>query len=133
GNQVVYARHLRCDPLPGVPVRPVLLSFAKGDQQVPNPSATAMLRAGHLADRATYYRNDLAYAEVPAMPKDPHPFANNWVTQQVPLAAEIARGAQQQIAVFLASNGKTVIHPEPARFFEVPIQGPLPEELNYIP
>lgn len=25
------------------------------------------------------------------------------------------------------------MHPEPARFFEVPIQGPLPEELNYVP
>jgi hypothetical protein len=45
----------------------------------------------------------------------------------------IALGAQAQIAMFFASDGETIIHPEPARFFEVPIHGPLPEELNYIP
>lgn len=32
-----------------------------------------------------------------------------------------------------AAGGQTIIHPEPARFFKVPIQGPLPEELNFIP
>ena len=30
-------------------------------------------------------------------------------------------------------NYTTIIHPEPPRFFEVPIQGPLPEEFNFIP
>ncbi len=45
---------------------------------------------------------------------------------------DIAPGAQAQVAIFFASDGETIIHPEPARFFEVPIQGPLPEELNYI-
>jgi hypothetical protein len=41
-------------------------------------------------------------------------------------------GAQAQTAVLFASNGEATIHPQLARFFEVPIQGPLPEELNYI-
>ncbi len=45
----------------------------------------------------------------------------------------IARGAQEQIATFFASDGRDVIHPEPAKYFETPIQGPLPEGLNYIP
>jgi hypothetical protein len=45
----------------------------------------------------------------------------------------IALGAQEQIARFFASDGMDVIHPEPAKYFEVPIQGPLPEDLNYIP
>ena len=45
---------------------------------------------------------------------------------------DIALGAQAQIAILFASDGEAIIHPEPARFFEVPIQGPLPEELNYI-
>ena len=45
----------------------------------------------------------------------------------------IALGAQEQIAIFFASDGTDVIHPEPAKYFEVPIQGPLPEGLNYIP
>ena len=46
---------------------------------------------------------------------------------------DIALGAQAQIAMFFASDGETIVQPEPAWFFEVPIQGPLPEELNYIP
>ena len=49
------------------------------------------------------------------------------------VARDIALGAQAQIATFFASDGETIIHPEPARFFEVPIQGRLPEQLNYIP
>jgi hypothetical protein len=46
---------------------------------------------------------------------------------------DIALGAQEQIATFFATDGTEIIHPEPARFFEVPIQGPLPEDLNFIP
>ena len=46
---------------------------------------------------------------------------------------EISLGAQGQIAIFFVSDGETIIRPKPVRFFEVPIQGPLPEELNYIP
>lgn len=45
----------------------------------------------------------------------------------------IAIGAQQQSVTMFTLGGQTIIHPEPARFFEVPIKGPLPEELNYIP
>src|SRR6185369_7722086 len=33
---------------------------------------------------------------------------------------------------FFATNGAAVIHPEPARFFETPIAGALPECLNFI-
>ncbi len=55
------------------------------------------------------------------------------ITNPNPLVDAIARGAQEQIAVFFASDGKEVIHPEPARLFEVPIAGPLPEALNFIP
>lgn len=44
----------------------------------------------------------------------------------------IARGAQEQIATFLATGGVLVIHPEPVRFFETPIAGALPENLNFI-
>ncbi|MGH9907480.1 MAG: hypothetical protein ACRD8U_18070 [Pyrinomonadaceae bacterium] len=45
----------------------------------------------------------------------------------------VARGMQDQVARFFESNGTIVIHPEPARFFEVPVAGLLPETLNYIP
>jgi hypothetical protein len=45
----------------------------------------------------------------------------------------IALGAQEQIATFFASDGMDIIQPKPAKYFEVPIQGPLPEDLNFIP
>jgi len=51
----------------------------------------------------------------------------------VPAFREIALGAQQQIAVFFASDGTVIIHPEPMRFFEVPVVLPLPEDLGFIP
>ena len=131
GNQVAYARHLRRAPLAGVRRKSVLILFGKGDQTAPNPNATAMLRAGDLADRATYYRNDLAYGESAGVPRNPHPFVN-LITDPDPVAAAVAWGAQTQIAVFLASRGRLLIHPEPRRFFEVPIKEALPESLNFI-
>ena len=131
GNPVSYAAHIRKQPLPGAAPKPVLIQFAKGDQTVPNPTASAILRAGDLADRATYFRNDLAYALDPAVGKNPHTFLTNIFN---PAGAPYAIGAQQQIAAFFASNGNVVIDPDGAGpFFEVPIAGPLPETLNFIP
>jgi hypothetical protein len=50
------------------------------------------------------------------------------------LAPLIAVGTQTQIATLFASNGVTVIDPDGAGpLFEVPIAGPLPETLNFIP
>jgi hypothetical protein len=132
GSPVAFAPHLRWAPLPGMPAHAVIYQFAKGDQNAPNPNTTAILRAGALAEQTSYYRNDLAFAEDPAVPKDPHGYIAN-ITSANPLVAAIARGAQDQIAAFFASDGKEVIHPEPKRFFEVPLQGPLPEDLNFIP
>jgi hypothetical protein len=43
------------------------------------------------------------------------------------------RAPEMQIAVFFDSDGATIIDPDPVRFFEVPILGPLPDGLNYIP
>src|SRR5215212_3135172 len=129
-NPVAYAPRLRKSPLAGVPARPVLFTFALGDQSMPNPCTTAILRAGELADRAILYRHDLAYAETPGLPKDPHMFT---VATGNPALRGTALEAQRQVAVFFASGGALVIQPEPARFFEVPISSPLPEGLNYIP
>jgi hypothetical protein len=139
GNPVAYSPYLRHQPLEGVPAKSVILCFAKGDQQVPNPTETALLRAGGLADRATYYRHDLAFAD-PArnptgveVPKDPHS-SIFFSPANFPAVADIGAGVQQQIAVFLASDGETIIDPDGAGpLFEVPIVPPLPEELNFIP
>jgi len=131
GSPVSYAAAIRKQPPAGQAAKPVIFQFAKGDQTVPNPTTSAILRAGDLADRATYYRNDLAYALDPAVGKNPHVFLSNIAN---PAAAGYAVGAQQQIAAFFASFGATVIDPDGAGpYFEVPIVGPLPEALNYIP
>jgi hypothetical protein len=129
GNPVAYAPHIRKSPLAGIAAKSVVYQFAKGDQIVPNPTTTALLRAGDLADRATFYRHDLAFAENPQLPTIPHGFLTRL---DIPGFRAIARGAQEQIATFFATGGAVVIHPEPSRFFEVPIQEPLREELNYI-
>ena len=129
-SSLACAPYLRKNPLPGVPAKSVLFQFNIGDQIATNPTTTAVLRAGDLADRATLLRYDLAYAENHAIATNPHLLIRN-IT--VPSVAPLARGIQEQIAVFLASDGTQTIHPEPMRFFEVPIAGPLPEELNFIP
>jgi hypothetical protein len=131
GDALGYAAHLRKDPLPGVPAKSVIIQFGKGDQSAPNPTETALVRAGDLADVTTLYRTDLAFAEDPRVPTNPHRFMVD-VSDPDRLAVEIALGAQEQIATFFASDGQTIIHPEPARFFETPIQGSLPEDLNFI-
>ena len=132
GDALGYAPHLRKSPLPGVPAKSVIVSFGKGDQSAPNPMETAVVRAGDLADRTTFYRNDLAFEEDAGVPKNPHRFLFD-INDTDRLAVEIALGTQQQVAIFFASNGQTIIHPGPARFFETPIQGQLPEDFNWIP
>jgi hypothetical protein len=129
GNSVAYAPHLRKDPLPGVPEKSILVLFPKGDQTVPNPAETAVIRAGDLRDRAVYFRTDLARQAIPALPADPHTFFNNLA---IPAAVPIVLAAQQQIGIFLASGGTLITQPEPAAWFETPIAGPLPEDLSFL-
>jgi hypothetical protein len=130
---VPWAKHLRAQPLPGSYPKPILIQFAKGDQNAVNPGTTAIIREGDLADRTTFYRNDLAIAAHPgiAIPKNPHLFAGQ-ATSPIAIVREIALGAQEQMAVFLASAGATIIRPAPLQFFETPIAGPLPETLDFI-
>lgn len=131
GNPVSYAALIRKDPPRGHARKPVLLQFAKGDQTVPNPTSSAIVRAGDLEGHTVYFRNDLAWAANPAVPKNPHTFLTNIGN---PAMAALAAGAQGQIAAFFASGGTVVIDPDgPGPFFEVPIVLPLPETLNFIP
>jgi len=156
GDPVAYAPHIRQRPLEGMPVKDVIVQFAKGDKTVPNPTNTALLRAGNLSDRATYYRYDLVFPTFDASEmagltgltaaertraKNPHVFLSNFTNppqDRAPKSAAIAFRyrdlAVDQLAVFFASNGELTIDPdgdEPA--FETPIQGSLPEDLNFIP
>lgn len=132
GNPVTYAPFIRKHPLRGNSAKPVIFQFAKGDATVPNPTTTAILRAGDLADRATFFRNDLAYAATGgAIPKNPHTFLTNIGNSA---AAPFAVAAQSQIAVFFTSDGAVVIDPDGSgAVFETPIALPLPETLNFLP
>jgi len=131
GNPVAYAPYIRKHPLRGNAAKPVIFQFAKGDKTVPNPTASAIIRAGDLTAQTTYFRNDLAFAANPAISKNPHTFLTNIAS---PAGAPFAVGAQIQIAVFFASDGVLVVDPDGiGPFFEVPIAGPLPETLNFIP
>jgi hypothetical protein len=132
-DPVAYASHLRAQPLFGASPKAVIVQFAKGDKTVPNPTASALIRAGGLEDRATYFRNDLAFAGIPGYTVgNPHTFLSNLSIGAA--AASLAVAAQQQIGIFLATGGATTIDPDgPGPFFETPIAGPLPEGLNFLP
>jgi len=146
GNVGAYVSYLRKDSLTGMPPKKIILQFAKGDNTGPNPFTTAMIRAGDLAEQATYYRHDLAFADPlrnptgVEVPKDPHFFLLfNGLSAtppqfNFPAVADIGHDARAQIAEFFAADGTNVIDPDGAGpLFEVPIEGPLPEELNFIP
>jgi dienelactone hydrolase len=137
GDPVSYAPHLRKAPLRGMPVKAVIIQFAKGDQIVPNPTQTALVRAGNLADRTTFFRTDLFYATQPrpvpasiAPPLYPHTFLNTFAPAA---GVAISLQAQAQIASFFASDGAVTIDPDGAGpLFETPIALPLPEGLNFL-
>jgi len=129
GNPVAYAPHLRKSPLHGIDPPPVIIQFAKGDQTVPNPTPSAIFRAGDLTDRSTHFRNDLVRAARPGAPANPHTFLTNIAS---PPVADLAIAGQTQIAIFFESDGTAIVDPDGAApFFEVPIAGPLPEGLNF--
>jgi hypothetical protein len=112
--------------------QPVIMQFARGDETVPNPTTTAILRAGNLASRATLFRNDLAVAADSTVAHNPHTFLTNVGGAGALYAFE----AQQQIATFFASDGAATIDPDgggtAGRFFETPVALPLPEDLAFI-
>jgi hypothetical protein len=124
GNPAAYAPHI---------TRPVIFQFARGDQTVPNPTTSAILRACACASKATLFRNDLAFAANPATPKNPHTFLTNIAN---PAVAPFALQAQGQIATFFASDGATTIDPDGppplGRFFETPTSM-VPEDLAFLP
>ncbi len=121
GNPAAYAPHVTA---------PIIIQFARGDQTVPNPTASAIIRAGDLQSRTTLYRHDLAFAANPTLAKNPHAFLTGIANTFAPFAV----AAQTQLATFLASDGTTTIDPDGAAgpFFETPTSI-VPEDLAYIP
>jgi Bacterial virulence factor lipase N-terminal len=146
GSSGAYAPYIRRGPLDAVHAKPVIIQFANGDRVNPNPSTTALLRAGDLADRATFVRTNLIFPDgnPPVFPGNPNLYPHGFMAQAIvpglpPNVRGIAIKAQHQIASFFASDGTEVIDPDnvapvlPEPIFEVPIVPPLPEALNYFP
>ena len=96
GNPVAYAR-ISARAAAGIAAKPVIIQFAKGDQTVPNPTTSAIIRAGALKDRTTLFRNDLAFAADPTFPKNPHTFLTR-IPAATPGGGRCALAAQVQIA-----------------------------------
>ena len=120
-NPAAYAPHL---------TSPIILQFARGDQTVPNPTTSAIIRAGGLQLRSTVFRNDLAFAANPAVPKNPHAFITNIASVS---AGAYALMGQAQMATFFATDGATTIDPDGlGPFFETPTSM-VWEDLAYIP
>lgn len=144
GSSVTFAPYIRRTPLDGVPAKLVIVQFANGDRVNLNPGVTAILRAGDLADRATFVRTDLIFPVNPTpFPGNPnlypHEFMANAIVAANANVRAIALKAQHQIASFFASDGAQIMDPDDAPpaltvpIFEVPIAPPLPEALNYFP
>ena len=131
GSALGYAPLIRKQPPAGSTPKPIIFQFAKGDVTMPNPTSSAIVRAGDLTDRVSYFRNDLAFAANPAIAKNSHGYLT---AVGDPAGRDHALMAQRQIAIFFASNGTSMIDPDGAGpYFETPIAGPLPEDLNFIP
>jgi hypothetical protein len=131
GSPTAYAPHLRKAPLAGLTEKRTLFFIALGDQGAADATMTAIVRAGDLADSTLFYRHDLARAEDPSVPPNPHGFALA-VNNPSALFRTIALGAQDMAGRFFFSDGGPATVPEPRRFFEFPISLPLPEGTNFI-
>jgi pimeloyl-ACP methyl ester carboxylesterase len=113
---------------------PVIIQFARGDKTVPNPTASAIIRAGNLQSRTTLFRNDLVIAAGVPVNHNPHTFLTNLFTSTgLDPGRPYALQAQQQIATFFTSDGTNVIDPDGSGpFFETPTSM-VPEDLAFIP
>jgi hypothetical protein len=142
GDPVYYAPHLVASSLPGVQAKNILFQLARADQTMPNLATTRLIKAAnHLT--TWMYRHDLALADGLPVPQDPHPFlalfigiSGSTVDIPSPTAALIGLAAQQQVAGFFTSDGKTVPDPNtflpsflPQGLYEIPAH--LPEDLGY--
>src|SRR5262249_35131271 len=129
-----YARHLRVAPLGGQEPKPVLIQFARGDLIVPNPTTSALIRAGQLADATTLLRYDRLAGRLPEELVEPHPFLLR--VGATGLVGALARAAQEQVARFFESDGVALWDPNgvlpaspPGPLYEVPA-GSLPEQVG---
>jgi fermentation-respiration switch protein FrsA (DUF1100 family) len=116
---------------------PVIIQFARGDMTVPNPTTSAIIRAGNLQSRTTLFRNDLVIASGVPVSHNPHTFLTNLFTPTgFDPGRPYALQAQAQIATFFATDGAVTIDPDGSgtagRFFETPTSM-VPEDKGWVP
>jgi pimeloyl-ACP methyl ester carboxylesterase len=113
------------------PAKTILFLFGIGDETVPNPAESALVRAANMRESTWVFRNDLARAANPSLSKDPHAYLTNILSGGV--AASVAIATQSQIAAFFTSNGAKISDPNApgVNYFEVPVT--LPETLSFLP
>lgn len=90
---------------------------------------TAILRAGDLADRATFYRHDLAFADNPTLERNPHRFMVSTDVAAFSRSPWPPRSKSRFSLPRMALKSSTQNR---HTFFELPIVLPLPEALNFI-
>jgi hypothetical protein len=109
GDPLSYATHLALTPLPNVPVKKALFLIAVGDQTVPNPQESSLIRAAGMLSSTALFRNDLVAPAAKALgqplPADPHAFLVNVTSFASTL---VAGAAQQVVAGYLMANGATI-------------------------
>jgi hypothetical protein len=112
----------------------VIIQFARGDMTVPNPTTSAIIRAGNLQSRTTLFRNDLVIASGVPVSHNPHTFLTNLFTSTgLDPGRPYALQAQQQIATFFTSDGSNTMDPDGAApFFETPTSM-VPEDKGWVP
>src|ERR1039458_1936030 len=142
GDPVYYAPHLADSMLPGVPFKRILFQLARLDLTMPNMATTRLIKAAN-HPTTWEYRHDIALADGLSLPQDPHPFLALFIgisgsTVEFPSldGIQIGLAAQQQVAGFFASDGRTAPDPNtflpggfPQGLFEVPAH--LPEDNGY--
>lgn len=109
GDSLSYAPHVSLTPLSSMHAKPALFLYDVGDQSVPNPVQSALIRAAGMFSSSTLYRADLAGPVAVLvccrLPADSHGFlADN----SNPAALIISKSAQQEAVGFLASDGQTI-------------------------
>ncbi|MEP7363945.1 MAG: Ig-like domain-containing protein [Acidobacteriota bacterium] len=120
GAPASFAPHLKSATLPGVPVKRTLFQMARGDQTVPNPSNSLLIRAANMLEATSVYRHDLALAQVSSLPANPHAY----LAGIGPLAATVVGFAAQGEAVqYMTGTSEEVpdVNPFVALFFRNPI------------
>jgi hypothetical protein len=132
GDAASFVAHLKTSPLTGVPAKTVLWQFAWGDQTVPNPAQSALVRLANMKDATWVYRHDVARGVSPNLGVNPHTYLTDILSF---FTFPIARATQAQIVNLFATGN--IVNPNgnlSLLFGQDLFVQPetLPEELNFI-